>query len=140
MRRANYLLLLAFALSPACSCSGTEDVPSGFVPVDLDSGMDEACIDEDGDGFGEFCAHRDCDDNDPEVTDLCFRCAGNKVADGCPCDEGTQPELGCEPPKIEDVVNGQRGAFVCMEGTRYCRNREWGACEAIGEYIFVPYE
>jgi hypothetical protein len=97
-----------------------------------DAGEDEyTCVDEDGDGFGKYCDKgADCDDTDPNVTDLCRRCAQPKL--DCPCKTGTMP-LECDPPDM----HVQGGTLVCSEGTRYCRAGFWSDCEIIGDYVFV---
>lgn len=123
-----------FGLGGGCG-SGDLDVP-GAVPPRVDAGRME-CIDDDGDGYGEGCGDPDCDDADPEVTDLCFRC-GRAPREDCPCEPGTAPETTCTPPPIVGEQDGVVGSFVCSEGTRYCRDGLWSVCEAIGEYVFVP--
>lgn len=96
-----------------------------------DAGNDYECMDNDGDGFGRYCElGADCDDNDPEVTDICRRCA--TVRENCPCTPGTEPRV-CDPPDIQ--VEG--GILVCSDGTRYCRDGMWSSCEVIGGYTFV---
>jgi hypothetical protein len=90
-----------------------------------------ACIDHDGDGYGQYCAlGPDCDDNDPTITDQCRRCAA--TGQDCPCKAGTMP-VTCKPP----TIIGDGGTFVCSEGTRYCRDGYWSACEILGQYVFV---
>ena len=91
----------------------------------------EECEDEDGDGFGDHCKKgRDCNDDDPEDTDLCFRCNKDPHDEDCPCDKGTKP-MFCIPPDI--VMNGQ--TYVCSEGSKYCRDEMWSVCEVTGEYV-----
>jgi len=101
-------------------------------PVFVDASVAVPCQDDDGDGFGVGCSRGDdCDDTDPAVTDACYRCA--EPNDGCPCERGTRP-IFCMPDSIH--VDG--GVLVCSEGSRYCRDGTWSACEAIGEFTFVP--
>ena len=110
---------------------GDDEVPPKTTKPSKDAGA-EKCVDNDGDGFGDFCDEGDdCDDDDPEVTDECIRCA--RVREGCKCEPGTEP-LGCDPPDIK----ADGGILVCSEGTRYCRDGAWSACEVIGDYVFVP--
>jgi hypothetical protein len=129
--------VFAWALALACStaaCGGDDAKPPAAVkPSDEDDGgMDDACIDADGDGYGKNCTKgKDCDDTDPKVTDQCRRCL--VVAKDCPCKPGTT-RLRCDPP-VKHVAGG---LLVCSEGTRYCRDGYWGDCETIGEYLFVP--
>jgi alpha-tubulin suppressor-like RCC1 family protein len=51
---------------------------------------------------------------------------------GCAC-AGNQAPIRCAPgedtPELRDA-----GAGVCLEGTRFCRNGRWGACEQIVSY------
>jgi len=128
---------VTFARLAACvcflgiwACGDDEAPPTATRP--RDAGDEFECVDEDGDGFGVYCDRgADCDDDDPEVTDDCRRCM--RPREGCKCTPGTEP-LGCDPPDIET----EGGVLVCSEGTRYCRDAKWSACEVIGEYTFVP--
>jgi hypothetical protein len=124
-------VLFALCLA-AVGCSASGNRPVANVPYDNDdAGEDEElCIDRDHDGFGRNCDKgKDCDDEDPNVTDECRRCL-NVVKD-CPCKMGTTA-LRCTPPTIQ--VEG--GVLVCAEGTRYCRGGYWSDCETIGGYVF----
>lgn len=131
---------VTFARVAICACllgvwaCGDDDVPPTS-PTKRDSGGDDyECVDEDGDGFGKYCDEGpDCDDDDPEVTDECRKCA--RVREGCKCTPGTEP-LKCDPPDIKT----EGGILVCSEGTRYCRDGSWSDCEIIGDYVFVPNE
>lgn len=125
---------VALLLAAAISCGG-DDTPApggpGIGNHDDDAGK-TVCVDEDDDGWGKGCSKGDdCDDTDPDVTDECRRCRGGAVKD-CPCKPGTQ-QVSCEPP----VKHVDGGTLVCSEGTRYCRDGNWGDCETIGEYVFV---
>jgi hypothetical protein len=124
--------LVALASLVAIGCGGggggSQDGGGEFL-ASGDSGADE-CIDEDDDGFGVGCDKRDCDDADPEITTECFRCT--PPGPGCPCEQGTAP-IHCKPPDIK-VPDG---VLVCRDGTTYCRDGKWSACEVIGEYMFV---
>jgi len=86
------------------------------------------CTDEDGDGFGEGCARGgDCNDTDPLAHQGCLSCVN--PAEGCACDNSNKP-ISCylEPSPSDD------GGVMCHEGTRYCRDGGWSACESIFSY------
>ena len=123
-------LVLMFCLA-AVGCEKAVQRPVGTVtPDDGEDGGEDLCIDQDRDGFGRNCdLGRDCDDNNPRITDECRRCLTHSK--DCPCKAGTAAEK-CTPPTIK--VDG--GVLVCAEGTRYCRDSYWGDCETIGEYVF----
>jgi hypothetical protein len=90
------------------------------------------CIDLDHDGFGQNCAlGRDCNDHDPSSTNECRACAHPDI--GCPCDKGTQP-IPCFGPD-QSLANGN---VMCHEGTRFCRDQKWSACEDIHGYVVTP--
>ena len=114
---------------------GCGDDGGGLPPPSVSSGdasVSRECEDADGDGFGKNCVlGRDCNDDDPDDTDLCYRCL--QANPGCPCEPGTPP-MFCTPPTIK--VEG--GILVCSEGTLYCRDGMWSECEIIGAYTFVP--
>ena len=129
-----------------CGGDGGGDEPAA-PPVTLgnDGGTGRiVCVDDDGDGFGLHCnGGADCDDEDPDVTDECRRCVANpgRKANikGCPCDAGTPPMSGCDPPDVAAVMDGVQGKVVCSEGTWYCREEKWSACEILLQYAtFVP--
>lgn len=123
------VLLCALALCLVAGCGG-EDGPGPSAPVG-DSGT-PVCIDMDGDGFGTDCpSGEDCDDDDANVTNECRVCVGDPTREGCPC----TPQEGvlCEPPPIPHP----EGVLICREGTRFCRDYEWTACEPLGDYILV---
>jgi hypothetical protein len=116
----------------AVGCSADAKRPVGpSVPYDGDEDAGPVtCIDRDRDGFGRNCDKgKDCDDEDPFVTDECRRCL--TALKDCPCKPGT-PAQRCVPP----VKRVDGGVLVCAEGTRYCRDSYWGDCETIGEYVF----
>lgn len=126
-------LVLGLGLLTVFGCGGDDGGgrPPGVSLEDMDAAAGaRECIDEDGDGFGQFCDDLDCDDEDPDVTDECYRCGS--PAENCPCEPGTDAVF-CDPPDIE--VEG--GLLVCSEGTRYCRDSVWSECEIIGDYVFV---
>jgi hypothetical protein len=124
--------LALLLLTASAACSGKERRPPPVATDDLDGGADDECIDEDGDGFGRNCSPgRDCDDDDPDITDECRRCGGSGIATDCPCTPGTKT-ISCTPP-VKHVAGG---TLVCKEGNRYCRDGYWSICETIGEYVF----
>jgi hypothetical protein len=123
---------LAVSLSLFCVVSCGDDEAPPKKAVHRDAGDEYACVDEDGDGFGQYCDRgSDCDDEDPNVTDECRRCRLPTL--NCPCKPGTEPTK-CNPPDIH--VEG--GTLVCSEGTRYCRDGFYSDCEVIGQYVLVP--
>ena len=130
--RVLWLLVLCFA-AMGCSADATRPNGPSVIPRDdEDAGPEDACIDRDGDGYGRNCRKgKDCDDDDPRITDECRRCLA--VTKDCPCKPGTAAAR-CTPPVIE--VEG--GVLVCAEGSRYCRDGYWSDCETIGEYVFQP--
>lgn len=122
-------LALCCCLLCAWGCGDDEPPPK---PAPRRDAGEQKCVDEDGDGFGEYCdLGLDCDDEDPNVTDECRTCGTPKV--NCPCKPGTTPAK-CDPPDIH--VEG--GTLVCSEGTRYCRDGRYSDCEIIGQYVLVP--
>lgn len=115
------------ALAVAAACSGGGGEPGG--PI---SAGESTCVDRDGDGYGEGCAAgHDCDDDDPETSTQCLRCAQPNT--GCPCALGTQP-IACYLDKTE----ADDGTVMCNEGTRYCRDSRWSACENVHTYPLPP--
>lgn len=104
---------------------------------DMDGGSRASCIDEDEDGFGRNCsAGADCDDDDPEITDECRRCARDLT--GCTCEPGTEP-MWCKPEDMRVTQNGVTGTLVCTDGARYCREGVWSGCEILAQYTtFIP--
>lgn len=127
------LCLLVFGSVASVACGGDDTpAPAAMPPDDEDAGGNE-CIDNDRDGYGRRCSKgSDCDDNDPNKTDECRRCA--LPNENCPCKPGTEQQR-CDPPPQK--VDG--GTLVCSEGTRYCREGYWSSCEVIIQYVrFVP--
>jgi len=124
------MLFCALALvSTAVACGGDDGSPKAPM-VTADAGY--SCVDMDDDGYGENCAAgEDCDDNDQAVTDQCVSCLDNAVQTGCAC----EPQVGlqCAPPPIPHPD----GLLICREGTRYCRDGFWTACEPLGDYMLV---
>lgn len=118
------MALLALPLAAACTQKGTS--PSQ-PDVELDQAKAE-CLDRDGDGFGEHCpAGPDCNDHDHSVHEHCLHCA--EPEEGCACDEAGDPAR-CYLDKTTDDA----GAIMCHEGTRYCRDSLWSACEEVHDY------
>src|SRR4051812_24605078 len=138
--RIGALSLLGVWLLIGCSGDGhhdAEDMDAAVLSADSGTGSYE-CVDEDGDGFGKSCKKgRDCNDADPDITDLCFRCRDpKKPGKGCPCliDGGTPDPMKCDPDDLRTTQNGVMGTLVCSEGTRYCRDAAWSDCEIIFQY------
>ena len=138
MRRFVVLGLLWGLLLGGCG-GGDDGGGTKRPPVMMsDGGLgSRECVDEDGDGFGLNCGDGlDCDDEDPEMTDECVRCAS--PSRGCPCEKGTEP-MKCKPPPMAATMNGVEGIVVCNEGARYCRDEKWSDCEILWQYAtFVP--
>ena len=115
-----------WAVLVLAACSGDSDRPST-----AGSG-DAHCVDRDGDGYGNGCSKGDdCNDRDPEEATECLRC--QQPNSGCPCELGSQP-LTCYLDKTE----GDDGQVMCNEGTRYCRDAQWSACENVHTYPLPP--
>jgi hypothetical protein len=130
--RARWILGLWLVVLGACADDSSDSGTS--VPTDNDASTGEReCYDPDEDGFGPYCAAgRDCDEDDPLVTDLCYRCAD--IEKDCPCEPGTEP-VTCKPE--DEKVEG--GLIVCSEGTYWCRDGAWSDCERIAMYtMFIP--
>jgi hypothetical protein len=115
--------VLGLVLLVACA----ESEPSPTVNAGGSTRDASTCLDADEDGFGEGCAlGGDCNDNDPAIHIGCLGCV--RPAEGCACDNTHKP-ISCYLEPTED----ERGA-MCHEGTRYCRDGEWSACESIFSY------
>lgn len=137
MRVSGLGLVLSVLLVAACGGDDTSP-PTVSSGGGEDGGTSNRCIDNDGDGAGRRCGMADCDDDDPEITNECFLCTGSEPEEGCPCDEGTMPEL-CTPDNLNDtmMVNGQ--LLQCVEGARYCHQPAgvdpdtfvWGECMGV---------
>jgi hypothetical protein len=85
----------------------------------------QGCDDPDGDGFGPGCSPgEDCDDDDPRVTDACYRCA--LPAEGCECAGDARP-AAC----VVDT-NGSVTPDTCYVGQRTCVAGRWSVCAAYG--------
>ncbi len=81
------------------------------------------CEDVDGDGFGPMCAPgEDCDDEDPAVTDACYRCIVPNQ--GCTC------EMDARPAACDVDTNGQVTMDTCYVGQRTCMQGVWTRCIA----------
>lgn len=91
-----------------------------------------ACVDRDGDGFGENCpAGRDCSDSDPTNTTQCFG-ACSRPSEGCECNNDAP--VSCF---LDETANAD-GTTMCHEGTRLCHNGVWGACGNVHSYSVKP--
>jgi hypothetical protein len=90
------------------------------------------CVDVDGDSFGFQCASgADCDDQNSQIHEGCGRC--DKPAEGCECAPSTQPVTCDEPLSLSGA-----GSLICKEGTRFCRDGVWSACEGIRSFEAAP--
>lgn len=135
------LSLCVFLVAAACSDNSADSSPYVRTTA-ADAEMGEECIDEDEDGYGIGCAlGRDCDDGIFEVTDVCYRCAGDEPIEGCACTPGTEA-VWCPPDEVADrhgeVQGGEEGVLKCSEGARYCRDGLWSECTGIG-WVFQAY-
>jgi len=108
-------LLSVLAFAAACS--------EGKVPFADSTSAATACVvDEDGDGYGLGCARgSDCDDGDPKIDTQCLACA--KPEEGCDCEPGTSA-VECFTQALTD-----HDTLLCTNGTRFCRDAKWTACE-----------
>jgi hypothetical protein len=133
-RSRAYALSCGLLIATSLGCAGEDGgPPDEFVPPDSDAGTTHRCVDEDGDGYVVGCTsvRRDSDDADPEVTDLCWRCA--EPNEGCPCEPGTEFE-SCDPRDVRGEHEGKVGVWVCDEGQRWCRDGAWTDCEILWQY------
>lgn len=130
------LLCCLLLFGPACGDSGGGS-DDGFQIGDAGPPR-QRCVDADGDGYDLYCgAALDCDDEDPNVLDECFRCK-DEGTEGCACTPGEKPRY-CNPEDVRTVQNGVTGIIRCDEGTRYCRDGVWSACEILLQYAtFIP--
>jgi hypothetical protein len=128
--------LCCLAMVALLACSGDDGGDDGddglMTDGPTEDGGAQRCVDEDGDGFGRGCSGAlDCDDDDPEVTDECYRCG--EPDEGCPCEPGTE-QVHCVPDPKRVSMNGVTGTLVCSEGARYCRDGAWTECEFLALY------
>jgi Mg-chelatase subunit ChlD len=121
------LLVAAICTVLLLGCEQNGRLPSVGTGVDGVVGGDAPtnCVDADLDGFSANCTGtRDCDDNDPEITDECYECA--TPSEGCACDnEGELAECGHVSSISGDIVS-------CVVGHRICTGGQWGACDIEG--------
>ncbi len=118
-------LLLASLIITAC----VHDDPRPVAQRSTSGAGDEpdvrVCVDPDGDGFGLDCGPgEDCDDEDPAVTDECYRCA--TPAEGCTCAANARP-VACDVDRNSPVTEE-----TCYVGQRTCVDGRWSVCEAYG--------
>lgn len=130
LQRFSVLLCALGLIAIAGACGDDDGLPPP--PPPPDAGY--SCIDTDGDGYGIGClTGDDCDDTNADITSQCRSCLDDAVRENCPC----EPQMGllCVPPRIRVA----EGILVCREGTRYCRDGFWTACEPEGEgYVLIP--
>lgn len=123
-QRTTFGVLLA-AATLVLSCGQEDDVAK---PFDGDEDIEAVCVDEDEDGYGRGCDKgRDCDDDDPEVTNSCpvASCASSPTAPGCECseeDQGVAIDCGEVYEHVGDSV-------ICGYGVQLCDEGKWGACK-----------
>ena len=129
-------LVCALVMMGTLGCSGDDSSNTPYAP-DRDGGRPSTdgndCTDVDDDGF---CAADDCDDNDPDVAELCCVEGGDPMTD-CPCIEGTE-SVWCDPSQVADkrsTQGGVQGVQHCMESAMFCRDQKWSDCEGVG-WIF----
>jgi len=123
----------ADATSDASRDAPTSDIIPDINPDISNDGGDAqreasqpGCIDLDHDNYGLNCANTpDCDDENPNITDQCYRCV--RPATGCSCQPGTPP-VACDLQTDTEI--GRDG--VCHLGQRNCVNGVWARCSVIG--------
>jgi hypothetical protein len=116
--------MLAGALVIACG-DGSSSSDQGQALTQGESAAESACIDRDGDGFGEGCSEgADCDDNDDTVFEQCGACLD--TAEGCLCEPGTAP--------VTCTLAAEPDSKLCKTGLRSCRDGVWTACEGIAQF------
>lgn len=94
------------------------------------SAAERDCVDLDQDGYGRDCGKgSDCDDHDPAAWSgaACSVCAFPD--EGCACEPGSDA-VSC----FVDKTVASDGGVMCHEGTRYCRQGRWSACEDVHSY------
>jgi hypothetical protein len=136
--------LAVFGVFLFAACGGDDDAkPLGEVDASTGGSTSQRCVDEDGDGYGEGrCRYgKDCDDEDPDVGDECFRCpicddcleegrTDCEGCTGCPCEEGTAA-VTCRLP--ESVLNSE--GVECNEGVMKCRDSKWTECQTSDTWL-----
>jgi hypothetical protein len=109
------------------ACVESRDHGAGKSIENQDGGAG-ACQDSDGDGYGEGCERGgDCNDSDETIHTGCSQCVTPQQ--GCICAEAAKPVSCYLSPTADDS-----GTVMCHEGTRYCREGHWSACESIVTY------
>lgn len=101
--------------------AGTKDtVDAGTKDAGTDAKTPPKCVDEDNDGFGDFCPDGDdCDDSNENFTTVCPDCKAGNVP-GCPCKGKSTP---CYTGDTTLVGKG-----VCAAGVQACNVGFWGTC------------
>lgn len=134
--RVRGLLIACGVWAALLGCGDEKDrAPGVILDDDDDDGGAFVCVDEDDDGAGDGCDTRDCDDDDPDITDECYRC--RNPSEGCPCEPGAMATY-CKPDELGNEVERDGQVLTCTDGTRYCRQHEeldgdwlWTDCEGI---------
>jgi sugar lactone lactonase YvrE len=88
-----------------------------------------ACVDPDGDGYGDNCAlGPDCDPDNPNFTTECPNCAFGAFP-GCPCS-------GAETKSCYESDPALLGKGVCLPGSTTCTDGWFGPC--VGQVLPSP--
>jgi streptogramin lyase len=109
--------------------SANNGVSANNGAVENNTEPDLACIDNDGDGFGENCDFGfDCNDERADVhpgrADGCDGIDNDCDGDpdpGCPCAAGAERSCYTGPPGTGNVGTCRSGISTCVDG-------EWGTC------------
>ena len=114
-------LLLVSMIFAACAPDDPRPVAQRSTSAVGDEPVVVGCIDADGDGFGENCTRgRDCDEQDPAVTNECYRCS--VPTEGCDCPDEQAP-VACDVDTNAPVTDD-----TCWVGQRTCVNGNWSRC------------
>ena len=117
-------LTLAAVAGGGGGCGAGADRPGAVADARTErASLVATCVDEDGDGFGPNCTQgSDCDEQDPRITNQCYRCLSPAV--GCMCPEGAAP-LACDVATDRVVT-----PHTCWIGQRNCVDGSWTRCLA----------